>query len=189
MIFYVHGFNSGKESTTGKLLQAQIGRPVCRVGYDCAKPFKDNLAKLEDQVWDGSDGFDVIVGTSLGGFYAVELVKSLQTCAVVFNPAMRPKSQLRMFLGLNVNFATGERWVFEPSILDTYPEELKAPKGLPCMAFASKADELLPGNALLAEKEFEAFKFIEGGHRIVDFSKYLDTIVHYENVLGVSPEE
>ena len=123
------------------------------------------------------DGFDVLVGCSLGGLYACELAKELQTCAVVFNPAMRPKSQLRQFLGENVNFANGRKWTFTEDVLETYPEELKAPKGLPVKCFASKEDE------------FDAFEWSEGGHRVFDFGKYLGDIVKYENVLGISPDD
>lgn len=189
MIFYVHGFNSSRDSSTGRMLREQIGRPVKCLGYDCSKPFKENLEELGKEAWQAMDGFDVIVGSSLGGFYACEMVKELQTCAVVFNPAMRPKFQLKQFLGENVNFATGKKWTFTEDVLNSYPEELKAPKGLPVKAYASKDDELLPENALLAEKEFEAFEFIEGGHRITDFRKYLDEIKRYENILGVSPDD
>ena len=134
MIFYVHGFNSSRDSSTGRMLREQIGRPVKCLGYDCSKPFKENLEELGKEAWQAMDGFDVIVGSSLGGFYACEMVKELQTCAVVFNPAMKPKSQLKQFLGENVNFATGEKWMFTDDILNSYPEELRAPKGLPVKA-------------------------------------------------------
>lgn len=189
MIFYIHGFNSGRDSATGRLLRKQIGRPVKCLEYDCSKPFKENLEMLGDEAWQGMDGFDVLVGCSLGGLYACELAKELQTCAVVFNPAMRPKSQLRKFLGENVNFANGRKWTFTEDVLETYPDALKAPKGLPVKCFASKEDELLPGNAELAEKEFEAFEYSSGGHRVADFGKYLDDIARYENVLGISPDD
>lgn len=189
MIFYVHGFNSSKESSTGKMLAEQSGRPVVCLGYDCSRPFKENLEKLSLEAWKDMDGFDVIVGSSLGGFYACEMAKELQTCAVVFNPAMKPKSQLKQFLGENVNFATGEKWTFSEDVLNSYPEELKAPKGLPVMAYASKNDEVLPGNAELAAKEFSDFEYIEGPHRIESFRKYIDVIKQYENILGMAPAD
>ena len=189
MIFYIHGFNSGRDSATGKLLQKQMDRPVKCLEYDCSKPFRENLDRLGTEAWPEMDGFDVLVGCSLGGLYACELAKELQTCAVVFNPTMRPKSQLRQFIGENVNFATGKKWLFTEDVLDTYPEELKPPKGLPVKCVASKEDELLPGNALLAKKAFSLseFEFIESGHVITDFSKYIGIIKAYENFLGVCP--
>lgn len=189
MIFYVHGFNSSKESSTGKMLAEQSGRPVVRLGYDCSKPFKENLEKLSLEAWKDMDGFDVIVGTSLGGFYACEMAKELQTCAVVFNPAMKPKSQLKKFLGENINFATGEKWMFTDDILNSYPEELKAPRGLPVKAYASRNDEVLPGNGELVFEAFNDFEWMDSGHRIADFRKYLDEIKKYENILGISPDE
>lgn len=189
MIFYIHGFNSGKDSSTGKLLEAQVGRPVCRLQYDCSKPFKDNLEALTDEIWKKSDCFDVVVGCSLGGFYAIEAANVLQFCAVVFNPAMKPRTQLRQFLGENVNFATGEKWIFTEDVLNTYPDELKAPSHLPIKAYASFKDEVLPGNAEIAKNEFKLFEPIDSGHRITDFSKYVDLITAYENILGISPDE
>jgi predicted esterase YcpF (UPF0227 family) len=189
MIFYVHGFNSSRDSSTGRMLREQIGRPVKCLGYDCSKPFKENLEELGKEAWQAMDGFDVIVGSSLGGFYACEMAKDLQTCAVVFNPAMKPKSQLKQFLGENVNFATGEKWMFTDDILNSYPEELKAPSGLPVKAYASRKDEVLPGNGELVFEAFNDFEWMDSGHRVADFRKYLDEIKKYENILGVSPDE
>ena len=189
MIFYVHGFNSSKDSSTGRLLMEQSGRSVTCLGYDCSKPFAENLEAMALEAWKDMDGFDVIVGTSLGGFYACEMVKELQTCAIVFNPAMKPRMQLRKFLGENINFSTGEKWMFTDDILNSYPDELKAPNGLPVKAYASKKDEVLPGNGELVQEAFDDFEWMDSGHRIADFRKYIDEIKKYENILGVSPDE
>ena len=65
MIFYVHGFNSGAGSSSGKLLERQIGAKVHRLEYSSDGLFADNFESLKQQVNRHADGFDVLVGNNL----------------------------------------------------------------------------------------------------------------------------
>ena len=98
---------------------------------------------------------------------------------------MMPQSGLCQFLGENVNHSTGKKWTFTKDVLDTYPMALVPPRNLPVKVYASKDDEVLPGNAEMAEAVFEDFEYISGPHRIASFRKYLDVIRQYENILGI----
>ena len=69
------------------------------------------------------------------------------------------------------------------------PIALVPPVNLPVKVYASKNDEVLPGNAELAEASFADFEYIEGPHRIESFRKYIDVIKQYENILGMAPAD
>lgn len=50
------------------------------------------------------------MGSSLGGFYALELRHSFIIHAVSWNPVVFPAMQLEQFLGHNVRFSDGQAW-------------------------------------------------------------------------------
>ena len=186
MIYYIHGFNSSAGSSTGRILAEQAGRPVRRLEWDCADPYKANMDRLGNDIVLYSDCFDVIVGTSMGGFYALALAKELGQCCVAFNPVTEPKAQLKGMLGRQVNFSTGREWEFTQDILDTYPDSIDIGAGVPAAAFVSKEDELLKDNFRIASRHLKECIPTREAHKIKDFTPYIDTILRYENILGAA---
>lgn len=184
MIFYIHGFNSSARSSTGSLLAEQIGKRVVRLEWDCSKPFEANVCKLEKAILCNSDCFDVLVGTSMGGFYALALAKEFGHCCVAFNPVTEPRTQLKEMLGRQVNFSTGKEWNFTQEILDTYPDSIDIGKGIHAIAYVSKADELLKNNFEIASRHLRNCIPTSEAHRIKNFTPYLQTILRYEDVIG-----
>ena len=189
MIFYVHGFNSGAGSSSGRLLARQLGVEVHPLEYSSDGMFADNFESLKQQVNTHGDGFDVLVGTSMGGFYALMLSQVMLTPCVAFNPVVEPRRQLRQFLGRNVNFVTQKAYDFTEGMLDSYPERVADPgNNVPVQVYVSETDELLQGNAELVRAIFPDCTVTRTSHRIGDFSPYLATIRSFENFLGVHPD-
>ena len=189
MIFYVHGFNSGAGSSSGRLLARQLGVEVHPLEYSSDGMFADNFESLKQQVNTYGDGFDVLVGTSMGGFYALMLSQAMLTPCVAFNPVVEPRRQLRQFLGRNVNFVTQKAYDFTEAMLDSYPERVAGPgNNVPVQVYVSETDELLQGNAELVRAIFPDCTVTRTSHRIGDFSPYLATIRSFENLLGVHPD-
>ena len=189
MIFYVHGFNSGAGSSSGRLLARQLGVEVHPLEYSSDGMFADNFESLKQQVNTYGDGFDVLVGTSMGGFYALMLSQAMLTPCVAFNPVVEPRRQLRQFLGRNVNFVTQKAYDFTEAMLDSYPERVAGPgTNVPVQVYVSETDELLQGNAELVRAIFPDCTVTRTSHRIGDFSPYLATIRSFENLLGVHPD-
>ena len=189
MIFYVHGFNSGAGSSSGRLLARQLGVEVHPLEYSSDGMFADNFESLKQQVNTHGDGFDVLVGTSMGGFYALMLSQVMLTPCVAFNPVVEPRRQLRQFLGRNVNFVTQKAYDFTEGMLDSYPERVADPgNNVPVQVYVSETDQLLQGNAELVRAIFPDCTVTLTSHRIGDFSPYLATIRSFENFLGVHPD-
>ena len=189
MIFYVHGFNSGAGSSSGRLLARQLGVEVHPLEYSSDGMFADNFESLKQQVNTHGDGFDVLVGTSMGGFYALMLSQAMLTPCVAFNPVVEPRRQLRQFLGRNVNFVTQKAYDFTEAMLDSYPERVAGPGGnVPVQVYVSEIDELLQGNADRVRRIFPDCTVTRTSHRMTDFSRYLATIRQFENLMGVHPD-
>lgn len=130
--FYIHGFNSGKNSSSGKAFKKILREtdPLYCLEYDSSSLFKDNLKSLKSQILSLYDNDDfILIGTSLGGFYAERLGLELGGAIhdhignILINPCNNPKEQLKKFIGKNVSFETGEEWELTEEILNSYDYE------------------------------------------------------------------
>ena len=63
-----------------------------------------------------------ILGSSLGGFWAMHLAKKYNMPCLAFNPVTFGHEQLQPFLGLNQNFYTQEYWNFSEEALLSYTD-------------------------------------------------------------------
>lgn len=112
-IIYLHGFaSSGETPKTAELKERfpeeVVITPTLPVSANQALRTIDNIvSKLISM---GEQEF-LLVGSSLGGFYATVIGKRFDIPFVVVNPAMNPSTLLRPMLGSVRNFGTGE--VFE----------------------------------------------------------------------------
>ncbi len=192
MIFYIHGFNSGKGSSTSELLAKQTGKEIISLSYDSSKCCKENIDSLISQFNEYPLGNHVIIGTSLGGFYALKLAEYLGTQAICFNPALFPSEQLEQFIGENVNFSTGEHYVLTKETVASY-KDFETPKKMfndYVQMYVSEKDGLLkyPIETLerylsqkIPSKDFDVSSKLhctitQTSHRITDFSPFLKTI-------------
>ena len=170
-LYYIHGFASGRSSGTYQKIRERF--PFAEIlSFDSAKPYPENLKSLAAQI-DGG-GTSCFVGTSLGGFYAMELSALDKNCIgrILINPGLMPKSSLKKFVGVCPNFETGADFEFTNEACDSYPEkpgEEAFLKKIPTIALLAKNDELL--DYRLAEqmlKDCADIRYISGGHRLED---------------------
>jgi predicted esterase YcpF (UPF0227 family) len=78
----------------------------------------------------------VLVGSSLGGFYATQLVAKLAVPAVLINPAMQPWHLFRdLFGATQLPYRVNEHWTLDDAQLD-YLEQIELP-------FVQDADKIL----------------------------------------------
>lgn len=110
---YIHGFNSGPESRSGKLLHELLKAPVFCPRNDYSLPFEECLGHLEHQIATHAGNEQIcIMGTSLGGFYALQLRLANIIKVAAWNPVIFPALQLAQFLGENTRFTDGQKWQF-----------------------------------------------------------------------------
>lgn len=111
--FYIHGFNSGPESRSGAELEALLGCPVIRARNDYSQNYAECIERLTDFVQTEAGSEEIcLMGTSLGGFYALELRLPRIRKVTAWNPVIYPALQLASFVGENLRFTDGQKWVF-----------------------------------------------------------------------------
>lgn len=121
-IVYFHGFNSAGEGSTVQLLRNAVPDvSIVSPTYPCDKPLEAAilLESTIDRVC-AQDAEVLLVGTSLGGYWARYFAATKNMPCLQINPAIQPHTQLAKYLGPNVNFATNETYVFEEVALAGY---------------------------------------------------------------------
>lgn len=118
-ILYLHGFNSAPQSAKAQRVQAYFAmhHPSVRLLIPALTVSPAQVAaQLEEMVSArGAGDFHGVIGSSLGGYYALYLHARIGLPAVLINPAVRPFERLTEYLGENTNYYTGERYQVTPA--------------------------------------------------------------------------
>ena len=117
-VIYLHGFQSSANSIKGQLL-----RDFCR-GFPDTEVHLPDLNAPPQQVMDQMSRLietldDVaLVGSSLGGFYATQLVAKYHVPAVLINPAVRPWQLFRdLFSETALPYVVTDSWTLDDAQL------------------------------------------------------------------------
>jgi predicted esterase YcpF (UPF0227 family) len=129
-LLYIHGLNSSARSqkaTQLTTLMARLGlSEYLRVPELHHHP-RQALAQLEGAIEEL--GRPLLVGSSLGGYYATHLAQRHGLKAVLINPAVNPHQLFDGFLGTQQNLYTGEQWQLTQDHIDALAElEVPAPQ-------------------------------------------------------------
>ena len=111
-VVYIHGFNSSPASLKAQQLRRawlQLGLPAEHLQIpqlhhhpkQAVAQLRDAIAMLEQPV---------LVGSSLGGYYATYLAQQYNLKTLLINPAVRPHHLFDGFFAEQENLYTGERW-------------------------------------------------------------------------------
>jgi predicted esterase YcpF (UPF0227 family) len=185
---YLHGFLSSPGSAKAQQLRAamaQRGRasdflcPQLPVSPRSAAEVALASAQLEDPQR------LVIVGSSLGGYYATWMAERLGCRAVLLNPAVRPYEHLRGHIGVQTDHASGRSVQIHPEYLD----ELRALETAPItrperyLLIAATGDELLDYRQMLDRYPGCATRLIQGSnHALSDFERYLPEVLRFSGL-------
>jgi uncharacterized protein len=201
VILYLHGFRSSPQSFKARLLAerlAALGRsdewccPQLPVSPLETIELAESLvkARLGSRVQTKTAAEDkashaervVLIGSSLGGFFATHLAEKHGWPAVLLNPAVVPQRDLSAYLGEQPRVHGGGSIVVEAHHLDemralavtsiTRPERY--------YLFAATGDEVLDYREMLAHYPAARTKLIEGSdHSISEFADYVDDVLAF----------
>lgn len=190
-LIYVHGFNSSELSHKSQLVAQRMVELGLGDHFECPRlpwqPAKAiNLLQqcIEQKQHDGHSV--VLIGSSLGGFYAAYLSQQFDLPAILVNPAVEAPSLLRHYLGEQVNPYTGERYMLEErhmSELESMDHAVDDQSRFWLMV--QKADEVLNANAALARfPHVGKLTCEEGGdHSFAGFDRFIDDILRFSGIL------
>ena len=134
-IIYLHGFQSSTLSIKGQYIQAfcqnqhhiQVHLPDLNMPPKQVLAHVSKMIECLDQV--------VLIGSSLGGFYATQLVAKYAVPAVLINPAMRPWQLFHDLFGAELPYVVNAQWTLDQTQLDQL-EQMAVP-------FVQDADKIL----------------------------------------------
>ncbi len=110
-ILYLHGLNSSplsqKASQLARALETMGAREQLKVPALHHHP-RQAMLQLEAEV--AELGRPLLVGSSLGGYYATHLAERFGLKALLINPAVAPHRRFDGYLGPQTNLYTGEVW-------------------------------------------------------------------------------
>jgi predicted esterase YcpF (UPF0227 family) len=174
MIIYLHGFNSGGQSQKAAWLREHLApAPVFAPDYpahrarEALRVLRKFLRRLRRE--NPQDDKLMLIGSSLGGFWAQVLAAEFGARIVLINPSMRPDETLARHTGRYRNAATGEDTVLtaeDVSALRAYRVE-PCNASVPTLVLLDAADEVL--DARIAETAFrgcgKTLVYPGGSHR------------------------
>lgn len=121
-ILYIHGFNSSPASFKAQQVRQawlQLGLPEERLKIPKLHHHPQQaIAQLQGAI--AQLGQPVLVGSSLGGYYATYLAQQYHLKALLVNPAVRPHHMFDEFSAEQENLYTGERWLLTESHLQGF---------------------------------------------------------------------
>lgn len=185
---YLHGFNSAFDPMGEKVITlSQIGK-VHGISYDSFASYQSIRDFLISEISNLKIDLDelVFVGTSLGGFWSVEMASFFAVPSIIINPCYDPTNMLLTCVGENVNYKTGEVKIFTTSIADSY-KNIKTQDTATMyrpLVLLDMADDVIDSTKTLDIFEkigCPTVTFANGSHR---FDHIVESIVHIQEYLN-----
>jgi len=184
MILYIHGFGSSSFGAKAEIVKNYFGQN--RVIAPTLSHIPVLAIDTLEQIVNIFPNIGVI-GSSLGGYYAIYLTHKFGVKSVLINPAVTPYTTLERAVPQGINYFDNSRYDFKREYLDMLRDiEVQKPDISKSLLLLQKGDEVLDYRD--AEKIFQGGNLIieEGGnHSFQNFENKLPII---KDFLGVNNE-
>jgi uncharacterized protein len=192
-ILYLHGFTSSPASKKAVMLGDYLRGQAPEIEY-LVPALHHRPARAMSEVLGiclGKAPADLlVVGSSLGGFYATVVAERTGCRAVVINPAVHPQNHFGRYVGPQRNLYTGERFdltlehVAELAALD--PPAITRPDRY--WLLVETADEVLDYREAVAYYAGAFQSVVQGGdHSFSSFPEFVPEIVAWAREEGPAP--
>ncbi len=199
-ILYIHGFNSSPLSTKAEQTKEYFAKYFPEVAFYCpqlATTPNETIKQLEQIIEQNTYSAEcdankcewLIIGSSLGGYFASYLTEKYNSLAVLVNPAVKPYEFLSDYIGEQVNPYTGEVYFVTldhvkqlKSIEQNKPTALCQVKNN-YLVMVQTADEVLNYRQAVEKYQYCQLVVQEGGdHSFINFDKTLPVIAKFFNL-------
>lgn len=185
-LLYIHGFNSAPESRKARQLTRLMTRLAradsLRVPALHHHP-RQAMDQLEEAI--GVLGAPLLVGSSLGGYYATHLAERHGLRALLINPAVTPHRRFDGYLGPQRNLYTGETWTLTEDHVAALAELEVPPPADPAryQVWLQTADETLDYRHAEAYYRGCALRIEAGGdHGFQGFAARLPALLAFADI-------
>jgi predicted esterase YcpF (UPF0227 family) len=191
-LLYLHGFRSSPQSAKAQLLGGAIaqlqgqGHNLTWLCPQLPPSPADTLAELKALTLDWPREDMVVIGSSLGGFYATVLAEELGCRALLINPAVAPARDLARYIGEQTSFHNpGDRFFFRPEFIAEFEAMIPYPitRRERYHVLVAEGDEVLDWREMVAHYLGTQLTVLPGNdHALSDFATRLPTVLGW---LGV----
>jgi len=173
-ILYLHGFGSCGEGNKSTELKRHFGAnaivsPNLPYAPHDAILYIENLLKSEE--------IDMIIGSSLGGFYATYFAEKYAMKSILLNPSTQPWDTLSAYVGRQNRFCDEEVFDFKSRYLEQLKTLKVDVKNGSYLVLLQSGDEVL--DYTKAQSLYNKHKIIVeigGNHRFENIDEYMSMI-------------
>ena len=188
LVVYLHGFrsspNSSKAVKTKEAIKAlsTMSNPIHWYCPQLLASPKQSMDMVIEYIQANPVDRLIVIGSSLGGFYANYLAERYQCKAVTLNPAVRAPRELAPHVGMMTAYDSDEPFDFRPEYIDELcalqVERLVRPENY--FLIAAKGDELLDWKEMVVFYSGAQQLVLEGSdHGISEYSEYLPQVMRF----------
>ncbi len=185
-LLYLHGFRSSPNSFKARMLAQWVSTHRPEITWVCpqlpASP-QQAIAMALSLTEGWPQATSAMVGSSLGGFYAQWLARTLGMRSVLLNPAVHPARDLASQIGTHPAWHDPSEQVhFQSEFVD---ELMQLKAGLPparkdSLAIIAKGDEVLDWREMRQACQHGQVVLLEGSdHGISDFESHLRQVISF----------
>lgn len=176
-ILYLHGFGSCGEGNKSLELKKYFGEENV-LSPDLYPSPLDAISMIEGLL--KSEKIDLLIGSSLGGFYATYLAEKYKKKAVLLNPSTQPWKTLAPYVGWQERFCDEEVFEFKAVYLEALKTLKVAPANGTYLVLLQSEDEVL--DYTKAQSLYNTHKVIVeygGNHRFENIHDYMSMIENF----------
>jgi uncharacterized protein len=194
LLIYVHGFNSSSKSQKAEEVRQYLetnNQPIDFLAPTFAdtpgESFQQLLNVIEHERENNRQDI-ALIGSSLGGFMATAAAERMGLRAVLINPAVRPQTLIKQFLGENTNPYTGNRYTLHEGhmaeLRSIEPKPLGSPEHL--LVMLQTGDETLDyRDAQCYYKDCPQIVEEGGDHRFQHFDRHLPKLLEFLELVEI----
>lgn len=185
-LLYLHGFRSSPHSAKAQRLAREVERARAEgldVHWACPQlppSPAQALQEIESLIALWPRRSMVVIGSSLGGFYATVIAERHGCRAAVINPAVAPARDLARHIGEQTSFHNPQdRFFVRPEFVD----EFRALDPYPITqaerywALIAEGDEVLDWREMVSHYEGAQMRLLDGSdHAVSDFEAHLPAL-------------
>ncbi|MGB2739716.1 MAG: YqiA/YcfP family alpha/beta fold hydrolase [Cognaticolwellia sp.] len=186
-VLYIHGFNSSPQSMKAEITRKFFAKNYPEINFHCPqiasspcaaiKQLVDIMAFAPDATW-------LLMGSSLGGYFATYLAEKYHVKAALINPAVKPFELLKGYIGEQVNPYTQEHYqVIEQHIDDLKILEQENISKNNYLVMVQTGDEVLDYQQAVEKYRHCQLVIEQGGdHSFIDYENALPNIALFFNL-------
>lgn len=191
-VLYLHGFRSSPRSAKAQLVGQWVQQHYPHCAWQCPQlppSPAEAMALIHRLVATWPAAHSVVIGSSLGGFYAAAVAAQYGWRSVLLNPAVDPARDLEKYIGEQTAWHNPEEsFYFQPAYIgelrhisqSTLTREAQAPALPPSYALICEGDEVLDWREMHSRYARAQQRILPGNdHAISDFSAHWPAIAQW----------